>query len=222
MALAPMMQQYLNVKEKCKDCILFFRVGDFYEMFFEDAKTAALELELVLTGKDCGLSERAPMCGIPHHAANVYITRLINKGYKVAIGEQLEDPSASKGIVKRGIVKIITPGTYTDSAFLDDTKNNYIMSIFMDENRFGIAIADVSTGEFDCTSERKDTEIIINELSKYNPKEILVQNNIDKKLLKDIKERFKCAVTSFDDEIFIQGTEENLSKQFSNYEIIKK
>lgn len=221
MALAPMMQQYLSVKEKCKDCILFFRVGDFYEMFFEDAKTAALELELVLTGKDCGLSERAPMCGIPHHAANVYITRLINKGYKVAIGEQLEDPSASKGIVKRGIVKIITPGTYTDSAFLDDTKNNYIMSIFMDENRFGIAIADVSTGEFDCTSERKDTEIIINELSKYNPKEILVQNNIDKKLLKDIKERFKCAVTSFDDEIFIQGTEENLSKQFSNYEIIK-
>lgn len=221
MALAPMMQQYLNVKEKCKDCILFFRVGDFYEMFFEDAKTAALELELVLTGKACGLSEKAPMCGIPHHAANIYITRLINKGYKVAIGEQLEDPSATKGIVKRGIVKIITPGTYTDSAFLDDTRNNYIMSLFIDDGRFGVAISDVSTGEFDCTSERKDAEIIINEISKYNPKEILVQNTIDEKLLKEIKERFKCSFTRFDDEFFLQDKEENLNKQFSNFEIVK-
>ncbi len=221
MALAPMMQQYLNVKEKCKDCILFFRVGDFYEMFFEDAKTAAVELELVLTGKACGLSERAPMCGIPHHAANMYITKLINKGYKVAIGEQLEDPSAAKGIVKRGIVKIITPGTYTDSTFLDDTKNNYIMSIFIADGRFGVAISDVSTGEFDCTSERKDIEIIINEISKYNPKEILVQKTIDEKLLKEIKERFKCAFTRFDDEFFMQDKEVNLDKQFSNFETIK-
>lgn len=221
MALAPMMQQYLNVKDKCKDCILFFRVGDFYEMFFEDAKTAAVELELVLTGKACGLSEKAPMCGIPHHAANIYITRLINKGYKVAIGEQLEDPSSTKGIVKRGIVKIITPGTYTDSEFLDDTKNNYIMSIFIHDGRFGVAISDVSTGEFDCTSERKDVEIIINEISKYNPKEILVQTDIDKKLLNEIEARFKCSFSRFDDEFFMQDKEQNLDNQFSNFEIIK-
>lgn len=120
MGLTPMMKQYLEVKESCKDCILFFRLGDFYEMFFEDAKVASKELELVLTGRDCGLEERAPMCGIPYHAANTYIGRLVSAGYKIAICEQLEDPSASKGIVKRGIIKIITPGTYTDSSFLEE------------------------------------------------------------------------------------------------------
>lgn len=221
MALTPMMQQYMSVKEKCKDCILFFRLGDFYEMFFEDAKTAAMELELVLTGKDCGLSERAPMCGIPYHAANMYITRLINKGYKVAIGEQLEDPAAAKGIVKRDIVKIITPGTYTDSAFLDDTKNNYIMSIFMEENNFSLAIADVSTGEFDCTREAIDREVIINEISKYNPKEILMQEDLDETLLLAIKERFKCAFTTFNDEFFLENKTENLKNQFSNFQLIE-
>src|SRR5471030_1256690 len=120
MALTPMMNQYLQVKEKCKDCILFFRLGDFYEMFFEDAEIASREIELVLTGRDCGLEKRAPMCGIPYHAANNYIGRLINKGYKVAICEQLEDATLAKGIVERGIIKIITPGTYTDSSFLED------------------------------------------------------------------------------------------------------
>jgi DNA mismatch repair protein MutS len=220
MGLTPMMQQYMSEKEKCKDSILFFRLGDFYEMFFEDAKTAAMELELVLTGKDCGLSERAPMCGIPYHAANMYITKLINKGYKVAIGEQLEDPSQAKGIVKRGIVKIITPGTYTDSSFLDDTKNNYIMCIFTDNNNFGISIADVSTGEFDCTSGIIDHEVILNEISKYNPKEILIQENLAENLVKEIKERFKCAFTSFDEDFFLDNREENLKAQFSNFEDI--
>ncbi|SMC16980.1 DNA mismatch repair protein MutS [Clostridium acidisoli DSM 12555] len=222
MGLTPMMQQYMSVKENCKDCILFFRLGDFYEMFFEDAKIAAMELELVLTGKDCGLSERAPMCGIPYHAANMYITRLINKGYKVAIGEQLENPAMAKGIVKRGIVKIITPGTYTDSSFLDDTKNNYIMSLFIDNDTFGISIADVSTGEFNCTRETIDHEVIMNEISKYNPKEILVQKSLDEKLLKEIKERFKCVFSSFDDEFFLDEREENLKAQFSNYEDVER
>lgn len=163
MALTPMMQQYLQVKEKCKDCILFFRLGDFYEMFFEDAETASRELELVLTGRDCGLEERAPMCGIPFHAANSYISRLISKGYKIAICEQLEDPSTAKGIVKRDIIKIITPGTYMDSGFLEDNKNNYIMSMYINyqTNEVGICFADISTGEFYCTDSKLEALSLI-------------------------------------------------------------
>ncbi|MEK6264897.1 MAG: DNA mismatch repair protein MutS, partial [Clostridium sp.] len=153
MALTPMMVQYFEIKDTCKDCILFFRLGDFYEMFFTDAELAAKELELVLTGRDCGLEKRAPMCGIPYHAANTYIGRLIEKGYKVAICEQVEDPAQAKGIVKRAIIKIITPGTYTDSNFLEESKNNYIMSIYVDKktNFCGLCFCDVSTGEFSCT-----------------------------------------------------------------------
>ena len=139
MALTPMMIQYFEVKETCKDCILFFRLGDFYEMFFDDAQLVAKELELVLTGRDCGLEKRAPMCGIPHHAANIYVGRLIAKGYKVAICEQVEDPAVAKGIVKREVIKIITPGTYTDSGFLEETKNNYIMSIYINKEKIGRA-----------------------------------------------------------------------------------
>lgn len=218
MGLTPMMQQYVNVKEKCKDCILFFRLGDFYEMFFDDAKIASRELELVLTGKDCGLSERAPMCGVPFHSANMYITKLISKGYKVAIGEQLEDPAKAKGIVKRGIVKIITPGTYTDSSFLEDTKNNYIMSIFVDKNKFAISIADVSTGEFNCTSWHMDVQLITNEISKFSPKEILIQDNLHNTLLEEIKERFNCSFTELSDEFFNKDAYENLKKQFLNFQ----
>ena len=135
MALTPMMRQYFEIKENYKDCILFFRLGDFYEMFFEDAETAARELELVLTGRDCGLEKRAPMCGIPFHASNSYIGRLVAKGYKVAICEQVEDPKVAKGIVKRDVIKVITPGTYTDSSFVEETKNNYIMTIYTDLER---------------------------------------------------------------------------------------
>lgn len=145
MALTPMMQQYFEIKEKYKDCILFFRLGDFYEMFFEDAEIASKELELVLTGRDCGLENRAPMCGIPYHAANSYIGRLISKGYKVAIGEQVEDPALAKGIVKRDVIKVITPGTFTDTAFIDDSKNNFIMSIYKSkENLCAISSTDIS------------------------------------------------------------------------------
>ncbi len=122
MKLTPMMRQYFEIKENYKDCILFFRLGDFYEMFFEDAETVARELELVLTGRDCGLEKRAPMCGIPFHASNSYIGRLVAKGYKVAICEQVEDPKVAKGIVKRDVIKVITPGTYTDSSFVEETK----------------------------------------------------------------------------------------------------
>ena len=148
MSLTPMMKQYLEIKEKYPDCILFFRVGDFYEMFFEDGKTASRALELVLTGKDCGLSERAPMAGVPHHAAEVYAAKLIEKGYKVAICEQLEDPKTAKGIVERGVIRILTPGTIVESNLLEEKKNNYIMSICKSGLYFGISVCDISTGEF--------------------------------------------------------------------------
>ena len=130
---SPMMQHYLDTKNKYKDCILFYRLGDFYEMFFEDAVNVSRELELTLTGKDCGQEERAPMCGIPYHAAETYISRLISKGYKVAICEQLEDPKQAKGIVKRDVIRVVTPGTVIEANLLEDKKNNYIMSIYKNE-----------------------------------------------------------------------------------------
>ena len=144
--LTPMRRQYLELKEKYSDCLLFFRLGDFYEMFFDDAKTAAKELELVLTGRDCGLEERAPMCGVPYHSVDVYINRLIEKGYKVAICEQMEDPALAKGLVERDVIRIITPGTVIEERMLDEGRNNYIVSIHMDGGRIGFAYADVSTG----------------------------------------------------------------------------
>ena len=137
--ISPMMQRYLETKEKYNDCILFYRLGDFYEMFFEDAITASRELEITLTGKDCGLPERAPIAGIPHHAAENYAAKLIEKGYKVAICEQLEDPKQAKGIVKRGVIRVVTPGTVIESNLLDEKKNNYIMSIYKAGIYFGIA-----------------------------------------------------------------------------------
>lgn len=147
MALTPMMRQYLALKEQCADSILFFRLGDFYEMFFEDAKTVSKELELVLTGKDCGLTERAPMCGVPFHSADSYINRLVQKGYKVAICEQLSDPKDAKTIVDRGVIRVVTPGTVTDQSMLDEKRNNYLLALCMQGSRAGIAYADVSTGE---------------------------------------------------------------------------
>jgi len=148
MGISPMMQQYLNIHEQYPDCLLLFRLGDFYELFFEDAKVASHELELTLTGKDCGLEERAPMCGVPFHSVNTYIEKLIERGYKVAICEQMEDPALAKGLVKRDVVRVITAGTVTDPVMLDDRMNNYLMAIFADGSRAGIAFADVSTGEF--------------------------------------------------------------------------
>jgi DNA mismatch repair protein MutS len=214
MALTPMMIQYFQVKEKCKDCILFFRLGDFYEMFFEDAETASRELELVLTGRDCGLENRAPMCGIPFHAANNYISRLINKGYKVAICEQMEDPALAKGIVKRDIIKIITPGTYTDPSFIEDTKNNFIMSICNNEEKHetGISFADISTGEFYCTEFKYNIDLIISEVSKFNPSEIILQKNISKEVVNSLKERFSVSFTEKEEDFFNQGDFKNLTK----------
>ncbi|ERI92944.1 DNA mismatch repair protein MutS [Clostridiales bacterium oral taxon 876 str. F0540] len=214
-----MMQQYLQVKEKCKDSILFFRLGDFYEMFFEDAEVASRELELVLTGRDCGLENRAPMCGIPYHAANSYIARLVGKGYKIAICEQLEDPSVAKGIVKRDIIKIITPGTYTDSSFLDENKNNYIMSLYIDIllKNMGICFTDISTGDFYCTNTKYNANVILNEISKYRPSEIILLNECDKDLLNIINERYDVLITNRDKEFFESNAINNLREQFSDF-----
>ena len=137
MTVTPMMQQYLDIKEQYKDCILMFRLGDFYEMFFDDAVVASRELEIALTGRDCGLEERAPMCGVPYHAVDSYIARLVQRGYKVAICEQMEDPALAKGIVKREVIRVVTPGTVTDMAMLDEKKNNYLVSIYAKKHMYG-------------------------------------------------------------------------------------
>ncbi|MBE7066332.1 MAG: DNA mismatch repair protein MutS [Ruminococcaceae bacterium] len=176
--VTPMMKQYLDVKKKCPDCILFFRLGDFYEMFFDDAVTASRELELVLTGKDCGLKERAPMCGVPYHAALSYISKLISKGYKVAIGEQLEDPATCKGIVKRDIVRIYTPGTVVEDKMLEHRGNNYIMSIFEFRSMYGLAFADISTGQLYATSLTfgRTYNHLADEIARIAPAEIIINN----------------------------------------------
>ena len=170
------MQQYFQVKKEYPGVILFFRLGDFYEMFFDDAKTAAGELDLVLTGRDCGLEERAPMCGVPFHSADSYIAKLVSRGYKVAICEQTEDPKAAKGIVKRDVIRVITPGTAIEGSILEDGVNNYLCSVCKRENETGICFADVSTGEFHITTVGRDNEqeAIINSLSSYSPKELLL------------------------------------------------
>ena len=191
---SPMMQNYLEVKEQYQDSILFYRLGDFYEMFFDDAVLMSRVLELTLTGKDCGLEERAPMCGVPHHAAENYIAKLVSKGYKVAICEQLEDPKATKGIVKRGVIKVVTPGTVVESNMLEERKNNYIMSIYKAGLYYGIAISDISTGEFYATGikENNNFSLLLDEISRYIPAEIVVNNmmNSSKEEISEIQTRF--------------------------------
>ena len=196
---SPMMQNYLKTKEEYKDCILFYRLGDFYEMFFDDAITASRELELTLTGKDCGQEERAPMCGIPHHAAEVYIARLIAKGYKVAICEQLEDPKTAKGIVKRDVIRVVTPGTVMESNLLEEKKNNYIMSIYKNGIYFGMSVCDLSTGDFRMTQIRDTNNfaMLMDEISRYAPSEIVVNElmfNSTEEISK-IKERFETYIS---------------------------
>lgn len=173
-----MMEQYFDVKSRYPGMLLFFRLGDFYEMFFDDAKTAADELDLVLTGKECGMDERAPMCGVPFHSADSYIAKLVNRGYKVAICEQLEDPKLVKGLVKRDVVRIITPGTVIEGNMLDDSTNNYLCCICRDEKETGLCFADVSTAEFHLTAIKgADSENkIIDQLAAYMPKEVLVNS----------------------------------------------
>ncbi len=176
--LTPMMQQYLDLKEKYSDCLLFFRLGDFYEMFFEDALTASRELDIVLTGRDCGLEERAPMCGVPHHSVDNYISRLIDKGFKVAVCEQLTDPALSKGLVERDVVRVYTPGTVIEESMLNERKNNYIASLFLCEKTLGMAYCDVSTGEFSVSefSNEKWAEELIDELARISPTEIIAND----------------------------------------------
>ncbi|WP_238918730.1 DNA mismatch repair protein MutS [Clostridium sp. YIM B02555] len=218
MALTPMMVEYIKTKEEYKDCILFYRLGDFYEMFFEDAETVSRELELVLTGKNCGLEERAPMCGIPHHAAAAYIPRLISKGYKVAICEQLEDPKEAKGIVKRGVVKIITPGTFIDNTTSLENDNTYLMAIQVYDDKIGISISDISTGEFKTTSFNNIRISLLDEIAKISPKEILVSETLSDDVIQDIKGITSALISKVNFEEFLVS-KEDLIEQFSDMEV---
>ena len=204
--LTPMMQQYMETKKQYEDCILFYRLGDFYEMFFDDAITASRELEITLTGRDCGQEERAPMCGVPFHSAEGYIAKLISKGYKVAICEQLEDPKLAKGIVKRDVIRVITPGTVVEGNLLDESKNNYIMSIFKKGIYFGIAVCDVTTGDFYTTqiTETNNFEKLLDEIARYTPAEIVVNDLLfsTKEETNKITERFNLYITKIVDEEF--------------------
>ena len=197
--LTPMMQHYIQTKDANPDCILFYRLGDFYEMFFEDAEIVSKELELTLTGKSCGLEERAPMCGVPYHAAETYLTRLVQRGYKVAVCEQIEDPKEAKGMVKRAVTRIVTPGTNMDAMSLDESKNNYIMGIFFDGDKYGLSIADVTTADFFVT-EVDSNRSCLDEINKYVPSEIICNENftisgID---IADLKERMQISIAKLD------------------------
>ena len=198
MNVTPMMRQYLDIKEANPDCILFFRLGDFYEMFFEDATTASRELEITLTGRDCGLPERAPMCGVPYHAADNYIARLVEKGYKVGICEQVEDPSTAKGIVKREIVRIVTPGTILEGNTIQEGKNNYIISIVQHEEQYGLSLCDVTTGEWLVTelAKAEGEHKLIDELAKFEPAECMLDEITFKEtnLVQILKDRFNAVV----------------------------
>lgn len=204
--LSPMMKQYFEIKEKNKDSILFFRLGDFYEMFFEDAKLASRELDLTLTGRDCGQKERAPMCGVPFHSCESYIARLVQKGYKVAICEQTEDPAKAKGLVKRDIIRVITPGTVIESGMLDEGKNNFISSAFMANKKIGLSFCDISTGELFITeiSGEDLQDQLQDQLISYNPREILIGGEIVnfKTLPNFIKEKLSASVEMLTDDEF--------------------
>ena len=200
---SPMMQHYLDMKQQYKDCVLFYRLGDFYEMFFDDAINVSRELELTLTGKECGMEERAPMCGVPYHAAETYISRLINKGYKVAICEQLEDPKKAKGMVKRDVIRVVTPGTVIEANMLDDKKNNYIMSVFKNGIYFGLSVCDVTTGDLRATEikETNNFTILLDEMSKYSPAELIVNPLLyecEAEITK-IRERFEVYITKLEE-----------------------
>ncbi len=214
----PMMQQYLLTKEQYKNEILFYRLGDFYEMFFEDAEIASRELDLVLTGKDCGQEERAPMCGVPFHAADSYIARLVAKGYKVAICEQLEDPAQAKGIVKRGVIRIVTPGTVIESEMLDESRNNYLCAACLMEHEMGLSFVDVSTGAVFCTTVSADfggTEVL-NELGRFSPTEVIANSDAQSVPgLMEYEKRVETVKIDFQDERFDYGVAESvLTKHF--------
>ena len=197
-----MMRQYLDIKEENKDCLLFFRLGDFYELFFDDALVAAKELEIALTGRNCGLKERAPMCGVPYHSVDGYIVRLVEKGYKVALCEQVEDAADAVGIVKREVTRIITPGTMIDTSALDDSKNNYIACIVKDDETYGVSFADVTTGDFVVTelSPPNTTQKLMDEIAKFSPAECIVSPNVyeDAVLTQNLNTRFRIKVEEYE------------------------
>lgn len=213
--LSPMMEQYVATKEKYKDCILFYRLGDFYEMFFDDAILASKELEITLTGKDCGMEERAPMCGIPFHAADTYINQLVKKGYKVAIGEQVEDPKLAKGLVKREVIRIVTPGTNLSSESLEESKNNYLMCISYVGKNYGISVTDLSTGVFK-TCQIQQAEKVVDEINKFQPSEVLYQAGVEQvEEIHAVCERLQVSHTEAPDYYFnLETDEETLKRQF--------
>ena len=201
--LSPMMVEYKKTKEQYPDCILFYRLGDFYEMFFEDAVTVSRELSLTLTGKECGLEERAPMCGVPYHAVESYLTKLVQKGYKVAIAEQMEDPKLAKGLVRREVIRVVTPGTLTSSQALDETKNNFLMGIVYLGDCFGIASCDITTGDFFVTEVQSERELL-DELAHFTPSEIVCNqaffmSGID---MDELKNRCQAYVSALDPRFF--------------------
>ena len=222
MALSPMMQNYLATKEEYKDCVLFYRVGDFYEMFYDDAKMVSEELELTLTGKECGLEERAPMCGIPFHAADTYITKLIALGHKVAICEQVEDPKLAKGLVKREVIRVVTPGTVISQDELDETRNNYLMCIVCTSDRYGMSIADISTGQ--CLVSETDTaQKLKDEIQKFMPSEIicnqsLMVSGLD---LEDLRTRLRISVSALDDYYFDDDSCQKILKKHFHVSSLK-
>ena len=204
MALSPMMKQYLEVKSRHEDAIVFFRLGDFYEMFFDDAKIASKELELVLTGRQCGEEERAPMCGVPYHSAESYIGKLVERGYKVVICEQTEDPATAKGIVTRDVVRIVTPGTQTDQKQLPEGRNNYLASVYFTPSVASLCLADVSTGEIRATVLPDGDISLINELSVYLPREILSNRMLPDggELTAFVKKTLSATLTVMDCEVY--------------------
>lgn len=223
-AFSPMMQQYLDIKKQYPDTLLFFRLGDFYEMFFDDAKTASKELELVLTGRECGQEERAPMCGVPYHSAESYIGRLVAKGYKVAICEQTEDAATAKGLVNRDVVRIITPGTVTESSMLDESKNNYIACVCLEGKTAGLCFVDVSTGVLHSTeiNDKKPEEHIINEIARFSPAEIILNpqaktSNLIKNYL--MNSTFLSAETLKEEEFNLEFCMQTVKKHFKSYKI---
>lgn len=195
--LTPMMRQYLETKKDYQDCILFYRLGDFYEMFFEDALTASKELEITLTGKSCGQEERAPMCGVPHHAVDSYLNKLVSKGYKVAICEQVEDPKSAKGIVKREVIRVVTPGTNLNIQALDDSKNNYLLCVAYFPGKIGLSVADVTTGDYYLT-EVEDIRRLQDEINKYAPSEVICNEQffVSGYDMEDLKNRLNVSVYS--------------------------
>lgn len=226
---SPMMKQYFEIKERYPNTILFFRLGDFYEMFFNDAKTVSRELELTLTGRDCGQAERAPMCGVPFHSAETYIARLVAKGYKVAICEQMEDPALAKGLVKRSVIRVITPGTVMESSMLDEAKNNYIASVYYFGENVGICFADISTGELDATVLTAKTQealsaMVTNELSRFSPSEILINPDFTdfQDVAKFIDEKLSASLECLDFEVYAPKSCEDAVKTQFHPEVLER